>query len=199
VCQWVADRQPGALIRELPLIVGHILRLRSGDTARSKLCCPPSDHSREVLAFQMVPRDLRPSGSQSSRPRIQTVRPSLADVAVAICSRPHSLSSCASERKTRDTNGYGRSMVSSPELGIPRYPQVTEKGWKRFTRLRSWVRVPQRPPNSGREGERRDAGQRHGTSADKAQAGADGESGRGGTDGGLAFVSRWKPLAPNRW
>ena len=27
--------------------------------------------------------------------------------------------SCASERKTRDTNGYWRSMDLSPELGIP--------------------------------------------------------------------------------
>jgi hypothetical protein len=61
-------------------------------------------------------------------------------------SRFQSLTSCASERKTRDTNGYGRSMCSPPELDIPRYPQVTERGWKRFTRLRSWVRVPQRPP-----------------------------------------------------
>jgi len=32
-----------------------------------------------------------------------------------------------------------------PELGFPRYPQVTETTQDGFTRLRSWVRVPQRP------------------------------------------------------
>jgi hypothetical protein len=56
--------------------------------------------------------------------------------------------SCASEGKPGDISGYGRSLNSWPELGIPRYPQVTERGWKRFTRLRSWVRVPQRPSDS---------------------------------------------------
>jgi len=31
------------------------------------------------------------------------------------------------------------------ELGFPWYPQVTETTQDGFTRLRSWVRVPQRP------------------------------------------------------
>jgi len=34
------------------------------------------------------------------------------------------------------------------ELGFAWYPQVTETTQDGFTRLRSWVRVPQRPPNS---------------------------------------------------
>ena len=53
---------------------------------------------------------------------------------------------CAKQRKAGDNSGYERTAQSPSELGFCWYPQVTETTQDGFTRLRSWVRVPQRPP-----------------------------------------------------
>ena len=64
------------------------------------------------------------------------------------------------------------------ELGFPRYPQVTETTQDGFTRLRSWVRVPQRPPcDVGRE----ERGHRNG-----GKRAAQGQSGTAAPAGGTA-------------